>query len=557
MTFAQTLHDQVRAHAQAQPERVFCHFERADGTQRLRYGELYAGALRYAALLRAQGLQPGDTVNIVLPHGPDQALAFVGAQLGGFIPSFLAPPNERQDGTHYRQQLRAQCQRIDRGLLLTAPELASLFDDALAGTPLRLATTGQLPAGKPEQPAFRAVGSDIALLQHSSGTTGARKGVALSHHAVLDQLDRYAQMLALTPADTIVSWLPLYHDMGLISSFLLPMMTGTPLVLLDPFEWVAAPATLLSAISRHRATLCWLPNFAFHFLARVPLPAATADGLDLSSVRAFINCSEPCKAEAFEVFERRFAPMGLRRDALQICYAMAETVFAVTQTPPGQPVQALVASRQGLLAGRILRPRDEADRVSLMPVGNPLPGARIHVVADNGRACADGEVGELQIEAPFLFSGYHREPELSAAALNGTRYASGDLGAWHGGRLYITGRKKDLVIVNGKNYYVHDIEAVVNAVPGVKPGRCVAFGLYHPGTGSEVVHVVAESSESTGAPDTHAELARRIKEAVQAALTLSLQRVRVVQGPWLVKTTSGKISRRENRDKYLMTEAQP
>jgi fatty-acyl-CoA synthase len=545
-----TLHETVLTWAEVDPTRVFCYFRRDGGEQALTYGALASGARRFAALYQAHGLQPDETVSIVLGHGPAQAQAFVGAQLGGFVPSFLAPPNPRQDAGHYWQQLRAQCQRLTSGVLVTTAELAQgPMADVVRGSALRL-LVGDDHALPDPQPGFRVVPNDIALLQHSSGTTGARKGVALSHRAVLQQLDLYGASLGLGPQDVIVSWLPLYHDMGLISSFLLPMVTGTPLVLLDPFEWVSAPATLLDAVAAHRATLCWLPNFAFHFLARMPLP--TGPRADLSSLRAVINCSEPCKAEAFELFGQRFAPSGIQAQALQICYAMAETVFAVTQTAPGILVQPLSASRQALAQGRLAAPADDADTTRLMPVGKPLPGVSVRVCDEHGQTRAEGEVGELVIEAPFLFSGYHLEPALSAAALQFGGYRSGDLGAWYQGQLYITGRLKDLVIVNGKNYYLHDIEAAIHGVQGIKSGRCVAFGLYQAATGSEAVHAVAEAADDGIDP---LELARAVKAAVQAQLGLALARVRVVPGKWLVKTTSGKIARGENRDKYVADES--
>ncbi len=540
-----TLHDAVLAWARQSPARIFCHYRTASGVSALSYGELADGARRFAALYRHSGLQPGETVSIVLGHGPAQAQAFIGAQLGGWVPSFGAPPNPRQDAGHYWQQWRAQCQRVQGGALLTSGELAVPMSHAIAGTGIRLLRAEPLPAPG-EDSAFRAVDSDIALLQHSSGTTGARKGVALSHRAVLQQLSLYAQALGRRDDDVIVSWLPLYHDMGLISSFLLPLVSGIPLVQLDPFEWVATPSSWLQAVAEHRGTLGWLPNFAFHFMARMPLPAGVQ--ADLSSLRLLVNCSEPCKPEAFELFVRRFAAAGLKREALQVCYAMAETVFAVTQTTPGRCLQPLAAGARALAEGRLEAPRDDADSVRLMPVGQPLPGARVRVCDAHGQELPAGRIGELVVEAPYLFSGYHREPGLTAAALHQGAYRSGDLGGWMDGQLVVTGRIKDLVIVNGRNFYLHDIETAANTVASVKPGRCVAFGIYQATTGSEAVHVVAEAA----APGVDAAgTARQVKQAVQDRLGLTVARVRVVPGQWLVKTTSGKIARGENRDKYL------
>lgn len=374
---------------------------------------------------------------------------------------------------------------------------------------------------------------------------GGHKGVALSHRAILAQIYRYANSLRLAPDDVIVSWLPLYHDMGLISSFLMPLVTGTPLVLLDPFEWVAAPWSLLTAITEHRGTLSWLPNFAFHFLARAPQPAGLR--IDLSSVRAFVNCSEPCKPEAFEAFEKRFAAQGVTTGQLQICYAMAETVFAVTQTLPGQPVAPLRVQRASLQQG-MFAPSDDPTDERVMPVGRPLDGVVVAILDDGGQLVPDGRVGEIAIQAPYLFSGYFGEPVLSAAALKHGRYLSGDLGAVYEGQLYITGRKKDLIIVNGKNFYAHDVEEIAGDVAGVKAGRCVALAVPNAAMGSECVHVVAESERPLV---EHAAIARSIKAAVQQTLGLLIAKAVIVPPKWLIKTTSGKMSRWGNRAKYL------
>lgn len=546
MTIAGTLCQVVEDWARREPGKVFCRIRKAGAEHVVTYGDLLEKSSLYGGAYQALGIARGANIFIQLSLGEDLVCAFVGAMLGGYIPSFVAPPGERQEPAHYWKQLLHQCQRVEGARLLTLPELAGQVSTMLGDTGVTVLATDTVRAHFRPTAQTVVAPDDIALLQHSSGTTGSRKGVALSHRAILDQVGRYARVLSLDVHDVVVSWLPLYHDMGLISSFLLPMVTGTPLVLLDPFEWVAAPWTLLSAISDYRGTLTWLPNFAFHFLARMPLDPGLS--FDLSSMKAFINCSEPCKAEAFEVFAGRFGKFGVTREQLQISYAMAEAVFAVTQTPPGQVQQALPVSASLLGEGRLQTGPSPEDRVDLMSVGTPVSGVQIRVLDEAGYELPAGAVGEIALSAPYLFDGYYREPALTAAAIRDGFYLTGDLGALFEGRLYVTGRKKDLIIVNGKNYYAHDIEEATSLVAGVKPGRCVAFGLPNAAMGSECIHVVAESE----APEEQfTSIGREIKKSLQQQMGLLIAQAKVVPPKWLIKTTSGKVSRWGNREKYL------
>lgn len=546
MTIPRTLCQAVEAQARRDAGKVFCRIRKGGDERAISYGQLLENASLYCGAYQALGIAPGANIFIQLSLGEDLVYSFVGAMLGGFIPSFVAPPGERQEPAHYWQQLLQQCQRVEGARLLTSPELARQVGAMLGDTGVTVLATDTVRAlfRSPSRPLLGP--EAIALLQHSSGTTGSRKGVALSHRAILDQVRRYGELLSLGADDVVVSWLPLYHDMGLISSFLLPMVSGTPLVLLDPFEWVAAPWTLLSAISDHRGTLTWLPNFAFHFLSRMPLDPSLS--FDLSSMKAFINCSEPCKAEAFEVFAGRFGPFGVTREQLQISYAMAEAVFAVTQTPIGQAQQALLVSASRLREGWLQSGPVAEDCLPLMAVGAPVSGVQIRILDEAGNELPEGAVGEIALSAPYLFEGYYREPALTAAAIRDGFYLTGDLGAMFAGSLYVTGRKKDLIIVNGKNYYAHDVEEITSRVAGVKPGRCVAFGLPNPAMGSECIHVVAESE---AAEDQFTNIGREIKKALQQQMGLLIAQAKVVPPKWLIKTTSGKISRWGNREKYL------
>lgn len=541
-TFA-TLNAAIHHWARQDGDKTFCYLKPQGGDDfvAISYRQLVQRAGCFQRAYQNLNVERRAPVLIILEHGESMLYAFVGALLGGFVPSFLAPVGERQDPAHYWSQLQVQWARMHGGLLVTSEGAHRTLRAHLPACQIPVLTSESVSIDSTGVLDISVAPDDIALLQHSSGTTGGRKGVALTHRAIMHQLCNYSAAIRLAPDDVIASWLPLYHDMGLISSFLLPLASGVPVVMISAFEWVNRPRMLLDAIREFGATLAWLPNFAFHHLARLK----HEPGEDLRSLRALINCSEPCKQEAFDQFLTRYADAGVQRSTLQICYAMAEMVFAATQTVPAQTVKPASVERDALLQGKF-QPSDDADAVALMPVGQAIQDVTIQCVDEAGRAVAEGMVGEIVLQAPFLFSGYYNDPELTAQAFCEAGYRTGDLGAWHAGQLYITGRKKDLIIVNGRNYYAHDIEAIVSTVAQVKPGRCVAFGLFNDMIGSETICVLAESDcvDSKG-------LSVQIKAALQRDMGIIIGKAVVVPPRWLIKTTSGKISRAANKEKYL------
>lgn len=550
MNDLRTLLDARRA-ATAKPDGVFCHFQQGGVSVEICHRELWAGAARYANLLRQRNVTPGSVVVILLPHSPDLLYSFLGAMLAGAVPTFMPPPSSKQDPAHYWASHGRLFARLEPGAVLTdAANLAAIRGNLPEmEVPLLDQTDAQGMSAEFFSP--EANPHDIAFLQHSSGTTGLKKGVALSHRAVLRQIASYRAALDLRADDRIVSWLPLYHDMGLIACFLLPLVTGTPVVMLDPFEWVVNPRLLFDAIKRHRGTLCWQPNFAFHHLCRTVRPATD---LDVSSMRAWIDCSEPCRAESLQLFARTFAAAGVNAGQLQVCYAMAETVFAVTQTPLGGAPHVLRVDPE------ILRTDRRAHEVSadsahqkIISTGPVVAGLNVRIVDEAGAVLADDVVGIIAIAGDFLFDGYYRLPDETSRKLRDGWYHTGDLGFLHAGELYVTGRAHDLIIIHGRNCYAHELEFLVNQVPGVHPGRNVAVGWFRPEIGSEELVIIAEVR--AGSPPDLSGLAQTIKQAVLGETGLLVHDVHLVGPGWLVKTTSGKLSRGENLNKYLLARA--
>jgi acyl-CoA synthetase (AMP-forming)/AMP-acid ligase II len=368
--------------------------------------------------------------------------------------------------------------------------------------------------------------------------------VALSHRAVLKQIQAYGRAIELDPKkDVIVSWLPLYHDMGLIAGFVMPIVTGTRLVLMSPFEWVKQPGMLLEAFSQYGGTLCWLPNFAYNHIARTFRPN---EGLDLSTWRAAINCSEPVYAESHQMLLDKLAPHGFSESALAVSYAMAENTFGVTQTKLGAP------PRIDTVEIAAVQERGEANPAKsgkpFVSCGRAIDTVELRIFDADRRPLPDRRVGEIALKSEFMLSAYYKRPDLTEKAITKDGwYLTGDMGYMADGELYITGRKKDLIIVGGKNVYPQDIEAIANRTAGIHPGRAVAFGVLDERIGSEKVVVVAEAVENANLDDAERELRAHIVQETE----VTLGDLRFVPKGWIVKTSSGKHARSDNREKYL------
>ena len=525
------------------------------------YRELLEGANAHARSLQAAGIQPGEVVILILQHGSDLVFSFFGAVLHGAIPSIMPFLTEKLLPERYRADLASLVSITRPAAIITYPEFEEEVRAALhPGDSVRaVLLADQVEA--PSAPDFdqlqglRRTPQDIVLLQHSSGTTGLQKGVALSHQAVFNQLAAYQQALHLDPEqDVIVSWLPLYHDMGLIAGFLQPVLTGTLLVMMSPFEWVRAPQRLLTAVSQYRGTLSWLPNFAYNFCAQ-KIRDRHLEGVDLSSWRAVINCSEPVRYESHRAFSERFAPHGFRPQALAASYAMAENVFGVTQGGIDAPLTVDIIDREAFQVERVARPcADGEGALKMVSCGRPLSNTQVRILSAEGQELPERSVGEVALHSDCMLTGYYNRPDETAKAFRGEWYLTGDYGYLADGELYVSGRKKDLIIVGGKNIYPQDLENLAMSVPGVHAGRVSAFGVDNPEAGTEDVVIVAEVDSED--PQVREQIADGIRQAVTRGSAVALRSVYLVGPQWLVKTSSGKNARLANRDKFLKETAE-
>lgn len=494
------------------------------------FSRLVEKATELGRALAQLSLDRSAPLGLLLQRQESQVLHFLGALAAALTPAILTPPNRKLNKEYFLQTTRGVLAQCRFSALVT--DVAGLDLDGILLEPFTLRAQNARPAA-----ATRGA-KPSAFLQFSSGTTGIKRGVLISDEKVLGQIHAYAAALDVRPDDLILSWLPLSHDMGLIACLVMPLVQGVHCLMVDPLDWVGKPALFLQAASRYQATLSWHPNFAFAFMAD-RVPAEDSASLDLRSLRGLVNCSEPVTFESQCRFARRFAAQGLQSDVFLGCYAMAETTYALTHgsARDGDNLDA-IGPREAPVP-----PEGEP----LVSVGRPLAGVTIRICDDQGGDVGDGRLGELWVRSPFTMEGYYNNPADSARALHDGWYKTGDLGYRNGEAYFVRGRKKDLLIVSGVNFFPQDIEDLVSQTAGVRPGRVAAFSEFDPVAQTEKVTILAEA-DAPG--DQAAEFVLRIRQRLLACLQMSNFAVHLVPREWLIKSSAGKTARSANRDKW-------
>lgn len=547
----------LQQHYGRTPDKIAVYFLQGGKPDRpVSYKEMMFGAMGYVETFQKSGILPGDVVILILQQGIDLLYAYIGAILLGAVPSIMPFLTEKLLPERYHADLAALVAVTQPTAIVTYPEFEKDVRAALnPGKDSVRAVIMNNQVDSFREPDFSACDGlqrkpeDIVLLQHSSGTTGLQKGVALSHQAVINQLRNYSEAIHLQPDDVFVSWLPLYHDMGLIACWLMPILLGYPLVIMSPFEWIRAPYHLFQAVSRYKGTLSWLPNFAFNFCVQ-KIRDRDLEGIDLSSWRAVSNCSEPMRWDSHQTFYERFRKLGLRHAALVTCYAMAENVFAVTQGGLDGPVVYEDIDRDSLQIDKVARPAiPNKPSIRMLGAGRSIPNTSVGIFDARGHPQPERSVGEVALQSDCMLTGYYHRPDATEKAFHNGWYLTGDFGYLVGSELFITGRKKDLIIVGGKNIFPQDLEQLAYEVPGVHPGRASAFGVFNEITGTEDVVLVAEVE--TNDAEKLQKIAEDIRTTITRGSAVVLRYVHLVNSHWLVKTSSGKTARSANREKFL------
>lgn len=552
---ATSLPEVLEWHLARHPERRHLSFYRdEDALEHLSYAELAEGARRIAAALAARGVQAGDCVALMLPSGLDFFRCFFGILYAGAIPVPIYPPaRPAQLEDHLRRQ--AGILRNCEAPLLIADarvrRLAGLLT-GLAPTLRGVAAPAELTAAGPvvQAPPPAAAPNGLALIQYTSGSTGDPKGVELSHANLLANIRAWGGTIGLSSTDVCVSWLPLYHDMGLIVAWLGSLYHACPLVLMSPLDFLARPERWLWAIHHHRGTVAAAPNFAYELcvkrLADLPL-----DGLDLSTWRLAANGAEPIDPDTAARFAAAFARYGLRPETLTPAYGLAEATVGLAVPPPGRGTRIDRVERERFQREGVALPaaEDDARALRFVSCGPPLPGHELRVVDAAGRPLPERHVGELEFRGPSATRGYHRNPAASAALFHDDWLRTGDRAYLADGELHLTGRSKDLIIRGGRNFYPYDLERAIGELPGVRRGCVAAFGA---GAGGEAADerlvVVAETRERD--PTARDALEQRIVALAADELGLPPDVVVLAPPHAVLKTSSGKIRRAAIREAW-------
>jgi acyl-CoA synthetase (AMP-forming)/AMP-acid ligase II len=520
----------------------------------LPYAELYERARRVAGGLRELGLQPGQALILLLNTGPAFAELFFGAQLAGLTPCPVSFPLGFQVREALQRRLLPFARRVEAAALVVEPALEQVALQAMEGT-VPVHTPGRVPRRDPGDLPARVASARPALLQFTSGSTTRPRACVLSHRAVTTNARQIGWGIEVQPGlDSVCAWLPLHHDMGLIGCLLFSLVHGLDCYLMTPGRFLRRPASWLQTISRYRATLSPAPAFAYTQCTR-RIRDAHLDGVDLSCWRVAFVGAEPINARELRAFVDRFAPRGLRAEALLPCYGLAEASLAVTFSPPATRFATCRASRAALAEQRrYVAARGDEDAVELVDCGRAMRGLEVSVVDEGGAALPRGRVGEIVVRGPTLFDGYHGQPDETARCLRDGALHTGDLGFCGArGELYITGRLKDVVIIHGNNYSPSEFEWIVGAVPGIRADNVAAFGVPDARTGSEVLGILAETDSRNPAEVEAVEERVRREVMLGAGLKVSLL---VLAPPGTVpKTSSGKVRRAAAQQLALQREA--
>lgn len=548
-----SLVDVLRWHADHAPDRVHIYLRGENGSEApITYGDLCASVATTAAGLRQHGVAKGDRVALVLRTERAFFETFFAALAIGAVPVPLYPPIRAEDLIAYTRRQQAILRNAEPRVLVTFAEAERLAAAVRAHVPsLRAITTADALATGGADVAWSRPGADEpALIQYTSGSTGDPKGVLLSHANILANIRTLGEALGVGSNDVAVSWLPLYHDMGLIGLWLGALYFGAPAAIMSPLAFLSRPSLWLRTIHAHHGTISAAPNFAFDLCARKIADDEIRD-LDLRTWRVAVNGSEAVSSDTIERFTRRFAPYGFNPDAMRPAYGLAESSVALTIGPPLTPSRVDRVAREPFERTRaITSSADDASRtLRFVSCGRPLPLHEVCIVDDAGRVVGDRVVGHIRFRGPSVTHGYFRNAAATQAAMHDGWMDSGDLGYRAGGELFVTGREKDLIIQGGRNISAEEVEALTATVPGIRPSCVAAFGITDHTTGTERLVVVAESRERD--PARREALQRAVRDRIVDGIGSPPDVVLIADPRTVLKTSSGKIRRSATRGAYV------
>ena len=549
---ARTLPEMLDWHVLSHPQRPHVYlYGDGDEPEVITYAALADGARALAAGLQARGLLPGQTVAIMLPTGRDYLFSFFGILLAGGIPVPIYPPlrpSQVEDHLRRHAGILANARAV---LLITVAEarrVARLIKAQVEA--LRDVVAPEELAAPAE--AFKGCavrGQDVAFLQYTSGSTGQPKGVILTHANLLANIRAMGEAVQADSTDVFVSWLPLYHDMGLIGAWLGSLYFSTPLVLMSPLAFLTRPQRWLWTIHKHRGTLTAAPNFAYE-LCLSKVDDRDLEGLDLSSLRMALNGAEPVSSNTVRYFSDRFAPYGFRPQAMAPVYGLAEASVGLAFPPPdrGPLIDRIQREPFASLGKAVPAEAPDPHILEFVACGQPLPGCQIRIVDAAGRELPERQEGRLEFRGPSATSGYLRNAEATRRLFDGVWLDSGDLAYVAEGDVYPTSRVKDVIIRGGRNIYPYEVEEAVGDITGIRKGCVAVFGSPDLASGTERVIVIAETREAE--PVTLEALQVQVRGVATDLLGMPPDDVVLAPPHTVLKTSSGKIRRAAVRELF-------
>lgn len=519
------------------------------------YAELRADAHAAAYRLIAAGIKPGDRIALIAETSPEFAALFFGAIYAGAWPVPLPLPTSFGGRDNYVAQIGVQLDSCDPAILFYPPEIAGMAGDAAAAkgvTGIDWAGFAQRAAPVADLPHQRS--DETCYLQYSSGSTRFPHGVAVTHAALLNNLAAHSHGMEVCDTDRCVSWLPWYHDMGLVGCFLSPVANQVSVDYLKTEDFARRPLAWLDLISRNAGTtLSYSPTFGYDICARrISSQSHVADRFDLSRWRVAGNGADMIRPDVMQAFVDAFADAGFKASAFLPSYGLAEATLAVSIMPPGEGIVVELVEETELSGAANDSERPTRYR-AIVNCGKPARDMTIEVRDEAGNVLPDQTVGKVWCTGPSLMTGYYRDPDATAACMTGGWLDTGDMGYISNGYIYIVGRAKDMIIINGKNHWPQDIEWAVEQLPGFKSGDIAAFAITAPG-GEETPAVLVQCRTS----DEKERLALRetIRDRVRAITGMNCL-IELVPPRTLPRTSSGKLSRSKARAQYLSGEIQP
>ena len=518
------------------------------------YRQIYAESMRRGAHLAGMGLKKGDRVVLMMGEAHEFLMSFLGCVLAGIIPAPISPMVPTKGGEHFLATAARIIDDAGASVLLITESSRPVAEEILqrASSEARIvgAETAFADDPKPFEPP-EVDPEDICFLQYTSGSTTAPRGVIVTHGNLMANIRSFMGPAGLNvgPDDVGISWLPLYHDMGLIGLVLGPLVYIGPLVIMATSSFVREPRSWLRLIDKHRATITFAPNFAFAQVIK-RLRDQDLETLDLSCLRVAGCGAEPIHAPTLRSFAERLAPAGFRSEAFLPSYGLAESTLAISIHRTGQPLRTEMIDALELRQGKAIPANGAGDEGSVKEIvscGFPLPDHQLIIVDENGRILPEREIGEIVFKGPSVTRGYYQNPEATSESWKDGWLYTGDLGFLADGELFICGRSKELIIIRGANYYPQDLEWIVRDLPGVKRGNVAAFSVNE--GGDELLVMIAEA-DLREAADLRQTIATRILESVG----LEVHRVVLVPAGTLIRTTSGKLQRRKMRQLYQQGE---